>query len=75
MMGLEHVADPVLIACHAQGQLFVTAATKLEVLADLDLLKLNRGWARRTWDRDVLEHAGIVGCWVWTGCIDLVVRF
>jgi len=42
-LGLEYVADPVLIAGHAQGEFSVTAATELKELADLNLLKLNRG--------------------------------
>ena len=42
-LGLEDVADPFLIAGHAQGEFFITAATEFKELADLDLLKLKRG--------------------------------
>jgi len=74
-LGLEDVADPVLIASHAQGEFSVTAATEFKMLADLDLLKLKRGWPRRTWAGDSLGHGGVFGYRGWTGCIDLVLRF
>jgi len=42
-LALEDVPVPVLVAGHAQSQLFVTPTTELEKLANGDLLELN-GW-------------------------------
>ena len=74
-LGLKDVAIPVLVAGHAQGELSVSTASELKELADGDLLELDRGLAAGTWAGDSLANAGVVGCWVWTGCIDLVLRF
>lgn len=74
-LGLEDVAVPVLIAGHTDGEFSVSTATVFEKLANGDLLKLIRGAPGRIWAGDSLVHAEVTGCWVWTGCLDLVLRF
>ena len=53
----------------------LTAAMELEMLADGYFLEFDGRRHGGTWAGDFLEHAGVDGCWVWTGCVNLVLRF